>query len=88
MSSDSFILHAWEKEKTDDLVKYNEIQEATNKGKNIGIEIGQKEGIEIGQKKKSLQIVQNMLKENADASFISKVTGLSKEEIQQIKKDM
>ncbi len=48
-----------------------------------GIDIG----IKQGEKKKQKEIARKMLKENAELDFIMKVTDLSKEEIERIKKD-
>ena len=57
-------------------------------GRNEGIEIGRNEGIEIGRsegsKNKSIQIVKKMLEEKINIELISKVTGLSVEEIQKM----
>ena len=44
-------------------------------------------GLKKGEQKKEIQIVKSMLKENADINFISKVTGLTKEEIENISKN-
>ena len=38
MSNDDFILHEWQKDKMDALVKYNEIEAAKEEGKSLGIE--------------------------------------------------
>lgn len=81
MSKDEFVLHEWNKELFDDLVKYNEIEDATNEGKNIGI----KEGKELGVKERNIEIAKNMLKENIDIKTISKVTGLIIKDIQNLK---
>ena len=50
-------------------------------------EEGLKEGEKLGQQKNQIQIVKAMLKENANIDFISKVTGLTKEEIENIDKN-
>ena len=42
-------------------------------------------GFEEGKRKLKEKIVKNMLRENVDINFISKITGLSKEEIEKIK---
>jgi predicted transposase/invertase (TIGR01784 family) len=49
-----------------------------------GLEKGLEEGLEKGKKEKQIEIAKNMLEENADKSFISKVTGLHTNEIEQI----
>lgn len=70
MSKDGFVIHAWQKEKMDALVKYNEIEEATNKGKEEGI------------KEKEIEIAKNMLKKKMSIKDISEITGLTEEEVQ------
>lgn len=76
MSKDGFVLHAWQKEKMDALVKYNEIKEATDKGK--------AEGKAEGIKENTIEIAKNLLKENVDVETISKATGLTAENIQKL----
>ena len=75
MSMDGFTLHSWQKEKMDALVKYNELEEATEKGKAEGI------------KENQIQIARNMLKENIDIQTISKVTNLTEEKIKLLQKE-
>ena len=86
MSKDEFILHEWEKDKFDELVKINELESAINEGKAIGFEDGEKSGIIKGTNKRNIEIAKNMLKENIDIKTISKVTGLRVEDIQNINK--
>ena len=86
MSKDEFILHEWEKDKFDELVKINELESAINEGKAIGFEDGEKSGIIKGTNKRNIEIAKNMLKENIDIKTISKVTGLRVENIQNINK--
>ena len=65
--------------------KYIKDQIAIQKyGYKQGIEDGKSEGIEIGSKNKSIQIVKKMLEEKINIELISKVTGLSVEEIQKM----
>ena len=93
MSKDEFILHEWEKDKFDELVKINELESAINEGKAIGFEDGKAAGFEDGEKsgiikgtnKRNIEIAKNMLKENIDIKTISKVTGLRVKDIQNIK---
>ena len=40
---------------------------------------------EKGQQERNTEVILNMLKEKADLSFISKVTGLSEKEIKKLK---
>ena len=44
-------------------------------------------GIRIGVKKEKFEIAKVMLKENASIDFISKITGFTKEEIENIKEE-
>ena len=96
MSKDEFILHEWEKDKFDELVKINELESAINEGKAIGFEDGKAAGFEDGEKsgiikgtnKRNIEIAKNMLKENIDIKTISKVTGLRIEDIQNIEIDI
>ena len=98
MSKDGFILHEWQKDKFDALVKYNEIEDAKKEGKSLGIEEGKSLGIEEGKslgieegralgkaegtKEKAIEIAKNLLKENVDINIIAKSTGLTKKDIQ------
>ena len=96
MSKDEFILHEWEKDKFDELVKINELESAINEGKAIGFEDGKAAGFEDGEKSgiikgtnnTKIEIAKNMLKENIDIKTISKVTGLRIEDIQNIEIDI
>ena len=76
MSKDEFVIHTWQKEKMDALVKYNEIEEATKKGK--------VEGIAEGIKEKEIEIVKNMLKKEMSIKDISEITGLTEQDIQNL----
>ena len=49
--------------------------------KDAGIE----EGIKKGENRKSMEIAQNMLKENIPIEVISRVTGLTQEEVKKLK---
>ena len=60
-------------------------QEAYELGEEAGKEIGQKIGQEIGIAKRNKEVALNMLRENIDTDIISKVTGLSIEDINELK---
>ena len=49
-----------------------------------GMKKGMKKGIAQGAKEKQIEIAKNMLKENVDKEVISRVTGLSMEEIEKL----
>ena len=87
MSKDEFILHEWEKDKFDELVKINELESAINEGKAIGFEDGEKSGIIKGTNKRNIEIAKNMLKKNMSLEDISEITGLSIENIKKLKID-
>jgi len=59
--------------------------EGLEEGFEEGIEQGFEQGIEQGIEQKSIEIVENMLLENIDISLISKISGLTEEEIIKIK---
>ena len=86
MSKDEFILHEWQKDKFDALVKYNEIEDAKKEGKNLGIEEGRVLGKAEGIKEKQIEIVRNMLKKKMNIKDISEITGLTEEDIQKLEK--
>ena len=58
-----------------------EIKEGLTKG----FEKGRKEGIEQGINKRNIEIAKNMLKQNLSIDMISSITGLSIEEINNLK---
>lgn len=80
MSKDVFILHEWEKEKLDELVRITREENA--------IKRGLAKGIEQGIERQTIETAKEMLKENLDINLISKITKLSKEEIMNIKNSM
>ena len=69
-----------DKELHDMMIQNNMIDEAKEKGIKTGIETGKKMGIET----EKIEIAKNLLKENVDINTISKCTGLSLEEIQNL----
>lgn len=61
------------------------LKDGIKDGMKQGIEKGREDGIRQGQEQKNREIAKKMLDENADIDFISRVTGLSKEEIEAMK---
>ena len=49
------------------------------------MENAKEEGLAEGSKQKEIEIAKNMLTENTDIDFISKVTSLTKEEIESLR---
>ena len=82
MSKEYFPIHEWEKEKMDKLVRDAARKEAIKEG----LEEGRKKGIKEGKEENTIEIIKAMLKNNADYSFISKVTNKSIKEIKEIEK--
>ncbi len=55
-------------------------------GRVEGLETGLKKGLEKGRAEERVAVAMNMLKEGADVAFVTKVTGLSTDEIEELKK--
>ncbi len=72
----------------DDFVKLMSDEEEERLLKNSYIQEGFEQGIEQGIEQQTIELTKNMLKENADINFISKITGLSTDEITKIAKNM
>ena len=67
-------------------MEYNTlIVEATEKGLKEGRQKGLEQGIEQGIKEEKTNIAKKMIKENIETETISKITGLTKEEIAKLK---
>ena len=60
------------------------MQKGRLEGQQEGMRKGRLEGQQEGMQKGRQQVILNMLKEKADISFISKVTGLSEKEIKKL----
>lgn len=59
-----------------------------DEGKEEGIMKGMERGIEVGAKKRELELVRNALNEGVELDLISKLTGLTKKEINKIIKEI
>ena len=64
---------------------YNDGKDA---GLTQGLELGRSEGKELGVREEKLEIAKKMLKEKLELELIIKMTGLSKEELLKIEKEM
>ena len=60
-------------------------QEGLTEGRQEGRQEGLTEGRQEGRTERDKEVILNMLKEKTDINFISKVTGLSVEEIKKLK---
>ena len=85
-SQDEEVIGLYDKELHLEKLRLSELKEAREKGIEQGIEKGIEQGIEKGIEQEKIEIVKNMLKDEVDISVISKYTGLSKEEIEKLKK--
>ena len=86
------IIELREKARRDEHAIYSKgVDDGIEEGMKKGIEQGVKTGIEEGKiegaKEEKIQIAKNMLKEKVSIEFIIKVTGLSKEEVEQLISD-
>ena len=61
------------------------LQEGIQQGIQKGMHEGREEGLQEGRQEERLEMVLNMLKKDAEISFISDVTGLSEGEIKKLK---
>ena len=64
---------------------YSAKNTAREEGKEEGLKEGKIEGLKEGEKNKSIEIAKNMLKEGLDVNLISKLSGLSIKEIEELK---
>ena len=60
------------------------LQEGEAKGFSLGIAQGKQEGISEGSHQKALETAKLMKAENCEAPFIQRMTGLSKQEVEDI----
>ena len=72
--------------KKEDSIMESFIDKAVQKSREQGMQQGMQQGVQQGQHQRNQEVVLNMLRENADMAFISKVTGLSVKEIKKFKK--
>ena len=64
-----------------------DIEIATNKGIEQGIELGKKEGLEQGKAEEKIEIAKKLLAKNSSIEEIMELTELSEKEIMQLKED-
>ena len=81
-SSNEILLEAYDKEWA---LKDEGKREGFDDGYDSGFDAGVSQGIEQGIEENKIEMIRNMLKENASIDFIVKVSGLSIEEINHIK---
>ncbi len=88
-SRDSEVLGLYNRAYDEERIRQNDIKRKTEEAREEGIREGKKEGIQEGIQEgieqKQLEIIRNMIKENIDDKIISKVTGITLEELNNIK---
>jgi len=82
----AFLREKWERDWNSGM--HSAEEEGIEKGIKKGIKEGEKRGKEIGERLKTEEIAIKMLEEGIDEKTILKVTNLSIEEIEKIKKEM
>ena len=65
-------------------ILFEKIEEATEKATKEGLEKGLEQGLEEGMKQKNLEIAKKMVEEKLETSVITKITGLSTKEIENL----
>ena len=64
---------------------YRDIKNSIDTAKQKGIEEGMKKGMEKGMNQKALDIARNMLADGVDINLIMKYSGLTQEQIENLK---
>lgn len=85
MSGDSNERYMYEKRKESILEKVSLIESAEQKGIEKGLREGLKEGLKEGGNKKAIEIAKNAINNNLDDNTIQIITGLSLEEIKELR---
>ena len=68
-----------------DTAKQEGLAEGMEKGMELGMEKGMKKGIAKGMNQKALDIARNMLADGVDINLIMKYSGLTQEQIENLK---
>ena len=88
-SSDNEVLGLYNRAYDEEQIRQNDIKRKTEEAREEGIREGKKEGIKEGIKEgveqRQLEIIRNMIKENASDEFIISVTGITREKLNNIK---
>ena len=82
LNNDPMFINWITKEKDEQMIKNTQLYNATQEGINIGIS----QGINQGMKQEKNEIAKSMLQENMSLEIIQKITGLTKEEIENLSK--
>ena len=85
-SQDEEVIGLYDKELHLEKLRLSDLKEAREKGIEQGIEKGIEQGIEKGIEQEKIEIAKELLNNNVSLDIIMKSTGLSKEEIEKLKK--
>ena len=85
INEDADFLNFISVEKDNMMIENSIRDEATKKGLKEGLEKGLEQGLERGTEQSKNEIARNMLKKGLDIFLISEVTGLSNEQINNLK---
>lgn len=88
LNNDEDFIRLMTDEEEEELLKNSFMQEAREQGIEEGTKLGLEEGTKLGAKQNTIDLTKKMLEEKADINFISKVTGLSIEEITKLKDEL
>ena len=85
MNLEEPILTEWEAKMLDEIEKYDTIKNSKEEGFEEGHTSGYIEGKNSGKQENKIETARKMLEEKLDINLVSKITGLSKEEINTLK---
>lgn len=83
-SQDKEVIQLYSKYTKEELERNTLIHDAKQDGIEEGIKQGIEQGLQQGVEQKSIEVAKNMLKENMSISIITKVTGLSEKQIEEL----
>ena len=85
ISRDSILMDDLERRELEEYCYKLAIMDAKNEGKNEGKQAGINEGKRIGINERNIEITKKLLEQNIDIDTISTITGLSIDEINNLK---
>ena len=86
VNNDPFFQEYMSQEEDQRKMQNSLIREAEDSGYEKGIKLGEEKGLKLGQEQEKIKMIKNMLNEEIAINAISKITNLSIEKINEIKK--
>ena len=86
VNNDPFFQEYMSQEEDQRKMQNSLIREAEDSGYEKGIKLGEEKGLKLGQEQEKIKMIKNMLNEKIAINAISKITNLSIEKINEIKK--